>query len=96
MPLAMIPKERNNPPTREHYSGKHYLLKTRGRPIWVALFFIACAVVMFPGVSINQELETQSQCVACHANLKKLIRLCWEVEKIKPRPAQSAETSGEG
>jgi hypothetical protein len=37
-----------------------------------------------------------SQCVACHSNLKKLIRLCWKVEALKPKPAASEETSGEG
>lgn len=40
--------------------------------------------------------ENQSQCIQCHTNLKKLIRLCWEVEKIKPKAKGSAETSGEG
>jgi hypothetical protein len=37
-----------------------------------------------------------NQCVACHTDLKGLIRLCWQVEKIKPRPKASAETAGEG
>ena len=40
--------------------------------------------------------ETPSQCMQCHTNLKKLIRLCWEVEKIKPKAGDSSETSGEG
>jgi hypothetical protein len=37
-----------------------------------------------------------SQCVQCHANLKKLIRLCWKVVEIRPRGKVSTETSGEG
>jgi hypothetical protein len=37
-----------------------------------------------------------SQCIHCHTRVKGLIRLSWEVEKRHPRPAQSAETSGEG
>lgn len=37
-----------------------------------------------------------SQCIDCHTRVKGLIRLSWEVEKLHPRPAQSAETAGEG
>jgi hypothetical protein len=37
-----------------------------------------------------------SQCVQCHTNVKGLIRLSWEVEKLNPKSAQSAETAGEG
>jgi hypothetical protein len=48
-----------------------------------------------PGL-YSQPDQTRSQCVQCHANLKKLIRLCWEVEKIKPRTKTSTETAGEG
>jgi hypothetical protein len=75
---------------------KRSILKSRPGLIRVALLSIACLFFVFPKISIDQAIATQSQCVACHANLKKLIRLCWEVEKIKPKPPQSAETSGEG
>lgn len=37
-----------------------------------------------------------SSCVACHSNLKKLIRLCWKIEAARPKPLKSSETSGEG
>ena len=37
-----------------------------------------------------------NQCVACHTNLKPLIRLSWEVEKVKPELKKSAENAGEG
>jgi|GEM_PF-2230133 len=40
--------------------------------------------------------QLQSECVQCHTNVKKLIRLSWEVEKIKPKQKKSAQTSGEG
>jgi hypothetical protein len=40
--------------------------------------------------------STQSQCVVCHTNVKKLIRLGWEIEKIAPKKGKSAEISGEG
>lgn len=37
----------------------------------------------------------KSQCVICHTQIKPLIKLTWEVEKIKPK-LKSSETSGEG
>ncbi len=37
-----------------------------------------------------------SQCVQCHTNVKKLIRLGWEVEKEKGKPRVSQEIEGEG
>ena len=40
--------------------------------------------------------ETESQCVVCHTDVKKLIRLGWEIEKIRPKQGKSAQTSGEG
>ncbi|MGD8774586.1 MAG: hypothetical protein PVF76_06365 [Syntrophobacterales bacterium] len=40
--------------------------------------------------------KPESQCVVCHTNVKKLIRLSWEIEKIRPKQGASAETSGEG
>jgi hypothetical protein len=39
---------------------------------------------------------TLSQCVTCHTDVKRLIRLGWEIEKIRPKKGRSAETSGEG
>jgi len=49
-----------------------------------------------PIVSFARTTTTDSECINCHTNLKKLIRLSWEIEKIRPKPAESAETSGEG
>ena len=40
--------------------------------------------------------KTESQCVVCHTDVKKLIRLGWEIEKIRPKQGKSAQTSGEG
>ena len=64
-------------------------------PAAIAVFLLTLPVI-FAGLSVGSALAAQSECVKCHTNLKALIRLCWEVEKIKPRPPQSAETSGEG
>ena len=61
-----------------------------------------CVLVSFCACSLRltekePELgKTESQCVVCHTNVKKLIRLGWEIEKIRPKPGKSAETSGEG
>ena len=40
--------------------------------------------------------KTESQCVVCHTDVKKLIRLGWEIEKIRPKQGKSAQPSGEG
>lgn len=61
-----------------------------------------CVLVSFCACSLNlteKEPEvgkSESQCVVCHTNVKKLIRLSWEIEKIRPKQGKSAETSGEG
>ncbi|MGD8254221.1 MAG: hypothetical protein PVH34_10455 [Syntrophobacterales bacterium] len=61
-----------------------------------------CVLVSFSAWSLTlaeQEPEvdtSESQCVVCHTNVKKLIRLSWDIEKIRPKQGKSAETSGEG
>jgi hypothetical protein len=42
------------------------------------------------------DASAESQCVRCHTRVKGLIRLSWSVEKLRPKPVRSAETSGEG
>jgi hypothetical protein len=37
-----------------------------------------------------------SSCIDCHTNLKKLIKLIWKIEEMRPKPQKSKETSGEG
>jgi len=61
-----------------------------------------CVLVSFCVFSLTLAEEepevgkSESQCVVCHTNVKKLIRLSWEIEKIRPKLGKSAETSGEG
>jgi hypothetical protein len=71
----------------------------------IPLFFIAGAVsVLISPAAPHLDAQdspratppVQSTCIACHTDVKGLIRLSWEVEKIRPKQAQSAETSGEG
>lgn len=58
------------------------------------MFLTFCSLFLFTTMVAAQ--EEKSQCVNCHSELKQLIRLCWEVEKIRPRPPASEENSGEG
>jgi len=66
------------------------------------LILSCCALISVSMVPwIHQSLSAageggSSRCIDCHTNLKKLIRLCWKVEALKPKPLKSEETSGEG
>jgi len=46
--------------------------------------------------SPSADFSSESECVKCHTDVKGLIRLGWEIEKIKGKPAESAEIQGEG
>ena len=59
-----------------------------------ALIFAATSPAI--AVSSQNAAPRPSQCVQCHTNVKGLIRLSWEVEKLRPKTGQSAETAGEG
>jgi hypothetical protein len=63
--------------------------------LWVWAFFSAMAVFIFVAPLAGQELPT-SECVQCHTDVKKLIRLSWEVEKVRGKPQLSTENEGEG
>ena len=66
--------------------------------------WIVCCLLPFPPVGIDlweetavaREVNGKSECVRCHTNVKGLIRLGWEVEKVKPKQGKSTKTSGEG
>jgi hypothetical protein len=64
--------------------------------LFIFVFYAILFVFFTPKYSMNEEIATDSECIKCHADLKKLIRLCWEVEKTKPKKGQSAEIYGEG
>ena len=40
--------------------------------------------------------DAMSGCVQCHTDVRRLIRLSWEVERVRGKPAVSALTEGEG
>jgi hypothetical protein len=62
--------------------------------VFVLVSFCACSLTLTEKES--EVGKAESQCVVCHTNVKKLIRLSWEIEKIRPKRGKSAETSGEG
>lgn len=68
-------------------------MQKAGLPGWAAL--VAVAVLSFASPLAGQETPA-SECVQCHTNVKKLIRLGWEVEKVRGKAHVSAENEGEG
>jgi hypothetical protein len=40
--------------------------------------------------------SANSSCIECHTNLKKLIKLIWKIEEMRPKSQKSQEISGEG
>jgi hypothetical protein len=65
----------------------------------MSLFWICCVLgvgSLADTLSTPPENSDPSGCVQCHTDVKKLIRLSWEVERVRGRPAVSALTEGEG
>lgn len=66
------------------------------------LLFLGClmlgssAAIWIPQALFAADNEANSSCVACHTNVKKLIRLGWKIEAERPNSMKSSETSGEG
>jgi hypothetical protein len=59
-----------------------------------ALFFGVSVLSDKPQATANS--VTKNECVKCHTNVKGLIRLGWEIEKVKGKPTSSREIAGEG
>jgi hypothetical protein len=59
-----------------------------------ALFFGISALSDKPQATADSVNE--NECVKCHTNVKGLIRLGWEIEKVKGKPIESREIAGEG
>ena len=68
------------------------------KDVLLTCFFIFSVVFLIALVSKTSMTgeATESQCVKCHTDAKKLIRISWEIEKIRPKPEKSALTAGEG
>ena len=68
--------------------------------LWAALLWGAIGVSVYGGLAGAPSAANTSGevtgCVRCHTDVKKLIRLSWEVEKVRGKPRVSAMTEGEG
>ncbi len=62
------------------------------------MVFLAFVAAAWPGVFqvIADPAAPTSGCVQCHTDVKQLIRLSWEVERVRGKPTVSAEIEGEG
>jgi hypothetical protein len=57
---------------------------------------LSVGIDLWEEMAIAKEVNSKNECVRCHTNVKGLIRLGWEVEKVKPKQGKSTKTSGEG
>jgi nitrate/TMAO reductase-like tetraheme cytochrome c subunit len=60
-----------------------------------ALFIFGMALWEHQNPSAAGE-SASSSCIECHSNLKKLIKLIWKIEEMRPKSQKSEEISGEG
>lgn len=64
-----------------------------GLPRWALAAAVALSSLAMP---LAAQQSPPDQCVQCHTDVKKLIRLSWEVENLRGKPEVSAENEGEG
>ena len=74
---------------------KSPLKKKRHRTGLIVVFGIAAFLGPARGYAKPEGAQAKSECIACHTDMEELIRLSWEIEKIRLKPGKSAETSGE-
>jgi hypothetical protein len=65
-------------------------------PATILTLIFLSFITLNPETSMSKGIGGSSQCVNCHTNVSKLLRLSWEIEKIRPKPGKSAKISGEG
>ena len=61
----------------------------------LALIIFGIALLEHQNPSVAGE-SANSSCIECHTNLKKLIKLIWKLEEMRPKSQKSQEISGEG
>ena len=62
----------------------------------VGALCLVTPLVFLPVRPASAQEAPASSCVTCHTDVKKLIRLGWEVEKVRGKARVSAENEGEG
>lgn len=64
--------------------------------IWIGLLVFSLALpacVVSPGAVAKQGAE--SECVNCHTDAERLVTLARKIEKVRPKPGPSPESTGE-
>jgi len=73
------------------------LLKKKGyRAGLIVVFAVAALLGPAAAYAKAEPAEAESECIACHTDLNRIIRLISEIEKIRPESGKSPEASGEG
>jgi len=73
------------------------LLNKKGHIVGLIVIFAIAALLGHDREYVNAEAaEAKSECIACHTDVKNLVRLSSEIEKIRPESRKSVETAGEG
>jgi len=72
------------------------LLKKKGYGAGLIVVFVIAAFLGPAAAYAKAEIaEAKSECIACHTDLNRIIRLSSEIEQIRPKLGKSAEASGE-
>jgi hypothetical protein len=73
------------------------LLKKKGAKAGLIVFFVIAAFLGPAAAYAKAEpAKSKSECIACHTDLNRIIRLSSEIEQIRPESRRSEEASGEG
>ena len=73
------------------------LLKKKGYGAGlIAVFAVAAMLGSAAAYAKAEPAEAKSECMVCHTDLDRIIRLSSEIEKARPKLGKSAETIGEG
>ena len=62
----------------------------------IAVFTISALLGPAAVYAQVEPAKPRSECIACHTDLDRIIRLSSEIEQIRPESDKTAEGSGEG
>ena len=72
---------------------KNPLQKKGCRAVLIAVFVVSALLVLTAVYAKAEVAEAKSQCVVCHTDMRRLIRLSWEINQARPKLDKPAETS---